>query len=99
MFLTDQRELQERTLCKVFYLHMIYQINFTTCLQECVTVVGKRSDDGHTKTLPKPLREAAIQHAKEVTQQNMLDSLDHSKKIKKKRKVPPPHELGNTILS
>ena len=69
---------------------MIYYIIFTTCLQECVTVVGKRSD-GHSKTLPKPLREAAIQHAKEVTQQNMLDSLDQGKKTKKKkRKVPPP---------
>ncbi len=79
---------------------MIYYINFTTCLQECVTVVGKRSD-GHTKTLPKPLREAAIQHAKEVTQQNMLDSLDHGKKNKKKKRKVPPHvlDMGSPELS
>jgi len=72
---------------------MIYYIIFITCLQECVTVVEKRSD-GHSKTLPKPLREAAIQHAKEVTtQQSMLDSLDQGKKTKKKKRKVPPHVL------
>ena len=68
-------------------------------MQECVTVTGKRSD-GSSKTLPKPLREAAIQHAKEITQQNMLDSLGHGKKKKKKRKVPPHVlDMGSPDLS
>ena len=62
---------------------MIFYINLSSCLQECVTVTSKRSD-GSSKTLPKPLREAAIQHAKEITQQHMLDSLDQGKKTKKK---------------
>ena len=62
--------------------------------------MGKRSD-GHSKTLPKPLREAAIQHAKEVTQQNMLDSLVRGKKTKKKKRKVPPHvlDMGSPELS
>ena len=69
-------------------------------MQECVTVTGKRSD-GSSKTLPKPLREAAIQHAKEITQQHMLDSLDHGKKTKKKKRKVPPHvlDMGSPELS
>jgi hypothetical protein len=54
-------------------------------------VTGRRSD-GHSKakTLAKPLREAAIEHAKEITQQQMADSLDQGRKgkTKKKKKVP-----------
>jgi hypothetical protein len=75
-------------------------INFTFCLQECVTVTGKRSDGG-SKTQPKPLREAAIQHAKEITQQHMLDSLDQGKKTKKKKRKVPPHvlDMGSPELS
>ena len=62
--------------------------------------MGKRSD-GSSKTLPKPLRETAIQHAKEITQQHMLDSLDHGKKTKKKKRKVPPHvlDMGSPELS
>ena len=79
---------------------MIYYISITSCVQECVTVTGKRSD-GSSKTLPKPLREAAIQHAKEITQQHMLDSLDQGKKTKKKKRKIPPHvlDMGSPELS
>ena len=80
---------------------MIYYIHYSSCSQECVTVTGKRSDGGSKKTLPKPLREAAIQHAKEITQQHMLDSLDHGKKTKKKKRKVPPHvlDMGSPELS
>ena len=44
---------------------------------------------------------AAIEHAKEITQQNMLDSLDRGKKNKKKKKKVPPHvlDMGSPELS
>ena len=69
-------------------LYILIVFNYTAYVgQECVTITGRRTD-GHTKTLPKPLREAAIEHAKEITQQDMSDSLDRGKKGKKKRKNP-----------
>jgi len=50
-------------------------------------VVGKRSD-GHSKTQPKPLRNAAIEHAKELTQQHMADGIDKGRKKKKRKDAP-----------
>ena len=51
--------------------------------------------------MPKPLREAAIEHAKEITKQNMLDSLDEGKKKKKKKRKIPLHvlDMGSPELS
>ena len=70
-------------------LYILIVFNYTAYVgQECVTITGRRTD-GHTKTLPKPIREAAIEHAKEITQQDMSDSLDRGKKGKKKRKKNP----------
>jgi hypothetical protein len=48
--------------------------------------------------LPKPLREAAIEHAKEITQQDMSNSLDQVKKGKKKKKIVSVSS-ANTMLS
>ena len=66
-----------------------------------MNVTGKRSD-GHSKTLPKPSREVLIEHAKEIKQQNMSDSLgDRGRKGKKKKKKVPPHvlDMGSPELS
>lgn len=57
-------------------------------------MTGRRSD-GHSKakTLPKPLRQAAIEHAKEITQQQMATDVQLGVKGKKKKKRTPAHLL------
>jgi hypothetical protein len=61
-------------------------------------VVGKRSD-GHSKTQPKPLRNAAIEHAKELTQQQMADGIDKGRKKKKRKNAPHLLDQGSPDFS
>jgi hypothetical protein len=58
-------------------------------------VTGRRSD-GHSnaRTLPKPLRQAAIEHAKVITQQQMANDVQQGVKGKKKKKRAPAHLLN-----